>query len=230
MKFLALVSLLPLLAFAQEPTPENTTGDLGDAAVIKGNPNNVTYTAVFDKEGKINGEFLFHGGAKGDGVHVVVSLKGFTAGKGPWSYHIHDQPVAADGNCTSTKAHLDPYIRRGTPPCNPAKPETCEVGDLSGKHGKIADNSTSFKAEYNDLYLSLQDPSGAFIGNRSVVIHAGDASRVACANITIKEHGHGGPVPTHTPTPVPDSDSGAAKLATGAFAGLFVALAAALAL
>ena len=57
--------------------------------------------------------------------------------QGPFGYHIHDQPVPKDGNCNATLAHLDPYGRGPTPPCDSAKPETCEVGDLSGKHGKI---------------------------------------------------------------------------------------------
>ena len=52
-------------------------------------------------------------------------------------YHIHDQPVPADGNCTATLAHLDPYIRGEIPPCDNTQPETCQVGDLTGKHGNV---------------------------------------------------------------------------------------------
>ena len=52
-------------------------------------------------------------------------------------YHIHDQPVPADGNCTATAAHLDPYIRGEIPPCDNTQPETCQVGDLTGKHGNV---------------------------------------------------------------------------------------------
>jgi hypothetical protein len=55
----------------------------------------------------------------------------------PIVYHIHDQPVPADGNCTGTKAHLDPYIRGQKIPCDPKDPASCEVGDLAGKHGNI---------------------------------------------------------------------------------------------
>jgi hypothetical protein len=53
-------------------------------------------------------------------------------------------PVPADGNCTETLAHLDQYERGETPPCDPLRADTCQQGDLSGKHGKI--NGTSFKA------------------------------------------------------------------------------------
>ena len=52
-------------------------------------------------------------------------------------YHIHDQPVPANGNCTATAAHLDPYIRGEIPPCDNTHPETCQVGDLTGKHGNV---------------------------------------------------------------------------------------------
>lgn len=52
-------------------------------------------------------------------------------------YHIHDAPVPADGNCTGTLAHLDPTQRGEQPPCDSTKPQTCQVGDLAGKHGKI---------------------------------------------------------------------------------------------
>lgn len=55
----------------------------------------------------------------------------------PTEYHVHDQPVPADGNCTGTKAHLDPYLRGQLIPCDKSDPASCQVGDLSGKHGNI---------------------------------------------------------------------------------------------
>lgn len=54
------------------------------------------------------------------------------------AFHLHDSPVPADGNCTKTLAHLDPYKRGQATPCDKANPQTCEVGDLSGKHGTAA--------------------------------------------------------------------------------------------
>jgi Cu/Zn superoxide dismutase len=56
-------------------------------------------------------------------------------------YHIHEKPVPADGNCTGTGAHLDPYKRGETPPCDASKKESCQVGDLSGKYGNITGNA-----------------------------------------------------------------------------------------
>lgn len=56
--------------------------------------------------------------------------------------------MPADGNCTGTLAHLDPYKRGEDPPCDASAPASCQVGDLAGKHGKMGDNSTSFSAKY----------------------------------------------------------------------------------
>lgn len=94
-------------------------------------------------------------------------------------YHIHEEPVV-DGNCTSTLAHLDPYHRGETPACDASKPESCQVGDLSGKYGKIT--SDPFLAEYFDLYTSLKPGSPAFFGNRSIVVHYANKTRLTCAN------------------------------------------------
>lgn len=219
MQLYTVASLLTLasVAFAQAET-----GKLGDAAKISGNPTDVVYTAVFGSNTTaIQGHLEFKAGPGGEGSDVIVHLKGFPIGKGDFSYHIHDQPVPTDGNCTGTKAHLDPYQRGQVTPCAAGSPQTCEVGDLAGKHGKIADNSTDYYHKiYTDAYLSLKSPSGAFIGNRSVVIHAKDSSRIACANITIKG-AHGGASPSHGsnstithPSPGPSPSAGAAP--TGA--------------
>jgi hypothetical protein len=58
-------------------------------------------------------------------------------------YHIHDYPVPADGNCTATGAHVDPFVRGEAPPCDASAPATCQVGDLSGKHGKPTNETFS---------------------------------------------------------------------------------------
>ena len=101
----------------------------------------------------------------------------------PPVYHIHAFPVPSDGNCTSTLAHLDPYERGETPVCDPVQPETCEVGDLSGKHGNITINI--FQSTYLDLYTTTLEGPGAFFGNRSIVIHNQNLTRLTCANFTL---------------------------------------------
>jgi len=159
------------------------TGKLGDAAPINDNPVGVSYTATL------------HGGAveghvkavskNGKGVDFEVYIKSVTGSLSPAGYHIHDAPVS--GDCGTTLAHLDPYQRGASPACDATKPETCEVGDLAGKHGKI--DVVPYTKAYNDLYASLKPGIGAFFGNRSIVIHAGDEAktRIACANFVLDD-------------------------------------------
>jgi hypothetical protein len=56
----------------------------------------------------------------------------------PLVYHIHEAAVPSNGNCTATGAHLDPQGRGETPACNARSPASCQVGDLSGKHGNCS--------------------------------------------------------------------------------------------
>ncbi|KAI4100198.1 MAG: hypothetical protein LQ339_005604 [Xanthoria mediterranea] len=182
----------------------NSTPGMGPAPVVKGNPVGTTYTATLPESEKsgIRGFVSGSSGADGQGVDFTIELSGFPDGLGPFSYHIHDQPVPADGNCTATKAHLDPYKRGPMPPCNSAQFQTCEVGDLSGKHGKINPLrkqgktnhpeklrgnvvTNSFGAKYTDLYLSTMEGSQSFFGSRSVVIHQRDSTRLTCANFVL---------------------------------------------
>ncbi|KAF1985244.1 hypothetical protein K402DRAFT_422207 [Aulographum hederae CBS 113979] len=116
-----------------------------------------------------------------NGVMFTININGAELTGGPFLYHIHDQPVPASGNCTQTLAHLDPTVRGETPVCDKARPETCQVGDLSGKYGDIP-FLPGFNAEYTDPYVSLKPGIGAFIGNRSFVLHYANKTRIACAN------------------------------------------------
>lgn len=50
-------------------------------------------------------------------------------------YHVHARPVPESGSCADTGGHLDSYLRGDTPACDSAEPQTCEIGDLSGKFG-----------------------------------------------------------------------------------------------
>lgn len=159
------------------------TGKLGDAAPILDNPVNATYVAKLTG-GAVEGFVRATAGAGGKGVDFEVSIKSVTGDLKPAGYHIHDAPVTTD--CASTLAHLDPYQRGAATPCDATKPETCEVGDLAGKHGKI--DVVPYSKSYNDLYASTKPGIGAFFGNRSIVIHAGDEAktRIACANFVLE--------------------------------------------
>jgi hypothetical protein len=91
-------------------------------------------------------------------------------------------PVPETGNCTETLAHLDPYIRGETPVCDNTAPATCQVGDLSGKHGFIPADVGEWETSYVDLYASTVEGIGAFFGNRSIVVHYPNKTRITCAS------------------------------------------------
>jgi hypothetical protein len=57
---------------------------------------------------------------------------------------------------------------------------------LSGKHFNIDSTfeSQTFQRSYLDLYLSTNPEDPAFFGNRSVVVHALNGTRLNCANFT----------------------------------------------
>ncbi|KAH6610597.1 cu [Trichoderma cornu-damae] len=159
-----------------------------DAPVVSGNPHGVEYKAALPKQpffsdaalaGNVKGYVSAVAAPGGKGVKFTVQFENFPKEGGPFLYHIHEMP-ATNGNCTSTLAHLDPYHRGETPACDASKPETCQVGDLSGKYGKI--NSDPYLAEYFDLYTSLRSDSPAFFGNRSIVVHYANKTRLTCAN------------------------------------------------
>jgi len=106
------------------------------------------------------------------------------------AYHLHVDPVPEDGNCTKTLAHLDPFIRGEATPCDPEQPATCQVGDLSGKWGDIIpDENGTFEQTYTDLYASTKEGIGAFFGNRSVVVHFPNKTRITCASFFQVEAG-----------------------------------------
>ena len=111
------------------------------------------------------------------------------------AYHLHVAPVP-DGNCTATLAHLDPYIRGEATPCDKAAPATCQVGDLSGKHGTIPADVGEWETSYVDLFASTQEGIGAFFGNRSIVVHYPNKTRITCASFAKVEGGASLPVPS----------------------------------
>ncbi|KAK3623639.1 hypothetical protein LTR56_021502 [Elasticomyces elasticus] len=169
----ALAILLPA-TLAQSTTAPEVTGNPGGAQYIATLPNNGSLP---------NGNVVVSSMPDGNGVDVQISINNLPSSGGPFLYHIHVNPVDSTGNCTTTGAHLDPYNVTEAVTCNASKPEDCQVGDLSGKHYKI--NGTSLTANYIDKYISTQPGTPAFMGNRSIVIHFANKTRITCANFTI---------------------------------------------
>ncbi|MCJ1364634.1 hypothetical protein MMC16_003748 [Acarospora aff. strigata] len=212
------------------PIVPGTTGKLGNASVVTTNPVGVTYTAILPDTPKssIRGYVAGTTNANGTGVNFNINIYGLPdASLGPFMYHIHDQPVPSDGNCTKTLAHQDPTERGEIPPCDPSAPETCQVGDLAGKHGNITSNP--FQVAYLELFASTQPGLGAFFGNRSIVIHTSNATRLTCANFSLtggevsgSPSGTGSPSSTSTPPPF----TGGAVVKSLSFGAVFAGLAA----
>lgn len=176
------------------------TGKLGDAAVITNNPAGAVYAATLPnrEDTPVRGSVVASTVGGGEGVEFQVSISGLPAEGGPFLYHIHDQPVPESGNCTETLAHLDPYERGEDPVCDSTQPQTCQVGDNSGKHGKM--QSPGHSQTYQDKYAALVPGIGAFFGNRSIVIHFANKTRITCANFQKVAEGAVGPGTAPYPT------------------------------
>ncbi|PSS27887.1 hypothetical protein M430DRAFT_72970, partial [Amorphotheca resinae ATCC 22711] len=191
----ALISALAatlLACVSAQTTTEPVTGTLGNATVVNNNPVGVVYEATLptreffnpeDPRGNIKGSISATANPNGVGVSFKVSFSNLPTSGGPFLYHLHAFPVPSDGNCTKTLGHIDPFLRGETPPCDPTLPQTCQVGDLSGKHGHIT--SDPFEVSYTDDYASTLAGLGSFFGNRSVVLHFANTTRITCANFTL---------------------------------------------
>ncbi|XP_078588437.1 uncharacterized protein LOC144869220 isoform X1 [Branchiostoma floridae x Branchiostoma japonicum] len=127
-------------------------------------------------------------------VFLTVSYIDGTAGTSDHSWHVHEDSLgldyaAVENRCSSTAGHFNPYAvdlsGNYASQCNGNNPLRCELGDLSGKHGKVdvgSEDSIS-RNFYTDVELPLSGPE-AVIG-RSMVIHQANSGggRLACANI-----------------------------------------------
>ncbi|KAK4043663.1 superoxide dismutase [Parachaetomium inaequale] len=213
-----------LLAAASTHVSAQETGKLGDAAEVSNNPVGVVYKATLPENAYFQGAYMDGGNIEGEvtataepdgkGVRFTVKLSNLPRSGGPFPYHLHVAPVPDDGNCTVTLAHLDPYVRGEATPCDKNAPETCQVGDLSGKHGAIPADTDTFEASYVDAYASTLEGLGSFFGNRSIVFHFPNKTRITCASFEKVEGG------AELPGPGDDDDDGTASSTSSAPSGI----------
>ena len=52
-------------------------------------------------------------------------------------YFVNLNPVSYKGDCPASKDTLDPYNVGQNATCSPSSQQSCQVGDLSGKHGAM---------------------------------------------------------------------------------------------
>lgn len=198
-----------------------TAQDLPQAEPVNDNPVATVYKATLPDDpfftagsldGNVKGSFVASTTDDGLAVQWKVELSNLPSEGGPFMYHIHVEPVPSSGNCTATLAHLDPTERGEEPVCDPSKPASCQVGDLSGKQGSI--DTTSYTAEYLDEFTTTKEGLGAFFGNRSIVIHFANKTRITCANFEIQDDGfipatnESFSAPSYLPTPTATAGSG----------------------
>jgi hypothetical protein len=164
-----------------------------------------------------------------NGTRFTVNLMGLPSQPmyGPFNWHIHTLPVPANGNCTTTLSHLDPTNRGELVMCDATQPQTCQVGDLAGKHGGKIMTVGNFSTSFTDAYLSTDPASPAFFGGLGFVLHSGNTTRLTCANFVMVN----GTSPSGTMMPsatgsMPAMYTGAAEKVGAGIGALAIAVAA----
>jgi len=232
----AIVSPLP-------PAPgylPGETGGLAGTATASLNQASSTYLAVLPQvqynpfvDSTVSGSIQAVGGPQGVSFSVNLTNLPSQAQYGPFAWHIHTLPVPGDGNCTATMGHLDPTNRGELVMCDASQPATCQVGDLSGKHGGKITTNGSFVTAFVDPYLSVQTESSGFFGGLAFVLHTGNTTRITCANFeAVGGNATGGAngttgLPSPTDSTMPQFTGAAGRLGGGAVAlacGLFAVL------
>jgi Cu/Zn superoxide dismutase len=113
-------------------------------------------------------------------------------------WHVHQELVREAGadacEAASTGGHWNPNdldIAAGVYSCDGSSFEravdTCEVGDLSGKHGglSLVSLASGGKVFYTDVNLPLSGPNS--VAGRSIVVHADNLGgpRIACGSLNM---------------------------------------------
>lgn len=217
------------------PPQPGYAGLLGPAPVQSNQPT-VTYratmpTSMFNPLVGTTVRGYIEGVGTSNGTRFTVNLSGLPnqAQYGPLNWHIHTLAVPANGNCTATMGHLDPTNRGELYMCEATRPETCQVGDLAGKHGGKIMTPGNFSTSFVDAYLSTQPGTAAFFGGLAFVLHSGNTTRLTCANfvpVNGSSMGNGTMMPSSTSTMPPQYTGAAAK--AGAGVGAFAVAVAAL--
>ncbi|XP_065886494.1 uncharacterized protein [Dysidea avara] len=151
----------------------------------------ITATATFNMDG-VTGIITFVQSPPNDNrTTVLVALSGlhqYPTERFPW--HVHEYPFMARPDACSAVSvggHFDPLMASNNPNyssvCSEDNPLQCEVGDLSGKFGRLP--AVFDFIMFRDSYLPLYGIHS--IVGRSVVIHHGDGARWVCANIDYLE-------------------------------------------
>ncbi|KAH7370962.1 superoxide dismutase [Pyrenochaeta sp. MPI-SDFR-AT-0127] len=211
------------------PPQPGYTGVLGTATAQSNQPT-ATYRATLPDTmfnplvgTVVKGSLEAVGGPDGVTFTVTITDLPNLAEYGPFNWHIHTLPVPDDGNCTATLSHFDPTNRGELYMCEAARPDTCQVGDLAGKHGGKITTPSNFSTSFVDAYLSTEEGSAGFFGGLGFVLHSGNTTRLTCANFELVEAGNGTSgnasgtvtVPSATGTTTPEFTGAAVTMGAG---------------
>jgi hypothetical protein len=119
------------------------------------------------------------------GVRFTVNLQNLPSQPqyGPFNWHIHTLPVPANGNCTATMGHLDPTNRGELIMCDASAPETCQAGDLAGKHGGKIMTPNTFTTSFVEPYLTTAQGSPFSFAGLSFVLHSSNTTRLTVRRV-----------------------------------------------
>ena len=155
----------------------------------------IAVTAHFDMNG-IRGNVTFSQDNIYDPITVVAEFDGLDQFEDEmWGWHVHDCPInfalLQEYPCStaSVGGHFDPDDRSSnenyTMNCM-ENSEECELGDLSGRFGRLLHDQSTYMYQFQERGLNLYDEN-TFVG-RSIVIHRTHGFRWACANIEYDGH------------------------------------------
>ncbi|CAG8621850.1 9003_t:CDS:2 [Ambispora leptoticha] len=160
-----IIAFVTLVAYSSlvsaDATPKGTKNDTQSAVATftQGVTGIITFQGYYDNTTK-----------KTSTVIKVDIHSGLNNHTGVYPYHIHVNPIT-NGNCTTAGGHLDPKNVTDAYTCAPPNLVACQLGDLSGKYGKlIPDSEGKNKTSEVDEFLSWTDEAYSMLG-RSVVIH-----------------------------------------------------------
>ncbi|WAR62471.1 hypothetical protein PtB15_15B56 [Puccinia triticina] len=150
-----------------------------------GAPSALSASANLTGHFNVSGQIHFALQPESNAVAVSISINGLNAlnSSAAYAYHIHTNPISADGNCSSALGHLDPLAVTDGLVCNPQISQYCQEGDLASRHGKLNGSEPSLNLAYIDDYLRFWPQPFSILG-RSVVVHLPNSTRIACGNIT----------------------------------------------
>ncbi|KAG9261310.1 hypothetical protein AMEX_G26316 [Astyanax mexicanus] len=145
-------------------------------------------SALIDMRG-IKGEIIFHQSSPFDLTTLTVNLTNLNGRVGPYHVHLFPTPTQRsppESTCSNDNlgGHWNPFgvnTQVGVyPPPYGSTHDLYEVGDLSSRHGSLA-NAVDFQASFTDWNLPLFGQNS--IVGRSVVLHQPNGTRFACASI-----------------------------------------------